>query len=391
MSLLSVDEALALVLSLAPVPRPEDVNLDAAAGRVLIRDAVSAMTQPPFDAAAMDGYALRAADLPDTFRVVGEAAAGRGWGGTLQPGEAVRIFTGAPVPAGADRVVMQEHAHRDGDRLAVTPAGDKPHIRPRGTDFTAGETVAAGRWLGARDIALLAAMNVPRVTVGSQPRVAVIAGGDELVRPGTQPGPGQIISSNDLAIAVLARAAGGLPRILRLARDTRASLGAAFADAADADLVVTIGGASVGDHDLIAEVAGGLGLERAFHRIAMRPGKPLMAGRLGGAVMLGLPGNPVSAIVTGVLFLQPLIRRMQGDARPAPALRRARLAAALPPEGDRTHYLRARLTDDGIVPFTDQDSARLKLLAEADALLVRPAGDPARETGSTVAYLPLSD
>lgn len=393
MTALSVDQALALVLGLAREPQPEQLALAEARGRVLLTDAVSQMTQPPFDAAAMDGYALRRADLPGPLRVVAEAAAGRGWDGTLGPGEAARIFTGAPVPDGAELVVMQEDTARDGDLVTVTVPQGRSNIRPRGNDFSAGDRVVAGRVLSAVDLALLAAMNVPQVTVGRRPRVAVLAGGDELVAPGGAPGPGQIISSNDLAVAALARDAGAEARILPLARDTEASLREAFAAAAGADLVVTIGGASVGDHDLIARVAVDLGMERAFHRIAMRPGRPLMAGRLGEGAMLGLPGNPVSAIVTAVLFMQPLIRAMQGHAAPQPVVRHAALAGDLPPEGGRQHYLRAALREDGrgtvIAPFGDQDSARLALLAQADALLVRPAGDPARRAGELMQYIPL--
>ena len=390
MSLLPVDEARALVLALAGAAATEDVDLQDAAGRVLIRDAVSRMTQPPFHAAAMDGYAVRAADLPGTLKVVGESAAGRGWPGDLAPGQAIRIFTGAPVPAGANQVVMQEDARRGGDRVTIETTLDKPHIRLAGNDFSAGETLPAGRPLTARDIALLAAMNVPRVTVARRPRVAVLAGGDELVRPGETPAEGQIISSNDLAIAALAREAGASARILPLARDTESSLRAAFADAADADLIVTIGGASVGDHDLIGKVAADLGMDRAFHRIAIRPGKPLMAGRLGSSVILGLPGTPVSAVVTAVLFMQPLIRAMQGDAAPGPRVLIGTLGADLPPEGDRQHYLRARLDGDALTAFADQDSARLRVLAEADALMIRPAGDPARRAGEQIGYIPLS-
>lgn len=393
MTALSVDQALALVLGLAREPQPEQLALADARGRVLLADAVSQMTQPPFDAAAMDGYAARRADLPGPLRVVAEVAAGRGWDGTLGPGEAARIFTGAPVPDGADVVVMQEDTSRDGDLVTVTVPQGRSNIRSRGNDFSAGDRVVAGRVLSAVDLALLAAMNVPTVTVGRRPRVAVLAGGDELVAPGEAPGPGQIISSNDLAVAALARDAGAEARILPLARDTESSLREAFAAAAGADLVVTIGGASVGDHDLIARVAADLGMERAFHRIAMRPGRPLMAGRLGEGAMLGLPGNPVSAIVTAVLFMQPLIRAMQGQAAPQPVVRHAALAGDLPPEGGRQHYLRAALREDGrgtvIAPFGDQDSARLALLSRADALLIRPAGDPARRAGELMQYIPL--
>lgn len=392
--LLTVDQALAMVLDLAHPPRSEDVDIQDALGRVLLRDAVSTMTQPPFDSAAMDGYALRNADLPGPFRVLGEAAAGRPWDGELAPGEAIRIFTGAPVPAGADRVVMQEDVTRDGPLVTVTGQSARTHIRLRGNDFAEGDRLAAGRRLSAADLALLAAMNVPRVTVARQPQVAILAGGDELVRPGEIPGPGQIISSNDIAVAALARQAGAEPLILPLARDTEESLRDAFSQARGAGLIVTIGGASVGDHDLIGRVAEDLGMRRAFHRIAMRPGKPLMAGRLGETAMLGLPGNPVSAIVTAVLFMQPLLRRMQGEAAASPRLRHGILGRDLPPEGNRQHYLRAMLSEDErgtvVEPFDDQDSARLRLMAEAQALLVRPADDPARRAGDSIRYIPLT-
>ncbi|HRO15557.1 MAG TPA: molybdopterin molybdotransferase MoeA [Paracoccus sp. (in: a-proteobacteria)] len=389
--MIGVDQALDLVLALAPAPQEEAVALTDALDRVLLEPAAARITQPPFDAAAMDGYAVRAGDGAGPLRLVGEAAAGTGWTGTLDRGQAVRIFTGAPVPAGADRVVMQEHVRREGDAIRIEVPSDRDNIRLKGNDFSEGDTLPAGRRLTPYDIALLAAMNVPQVTVARAPRVAVLAGGDELVRPGETPGPGQIVSSNDLAIAALVRQAGGIPHILPLARDTEDSLRASFAAAEGADVLVTIGGASVGDHDLIARVAADMGLERAFHRIAMRPGKPLMAGRLGGAAMLGLPGNPVSAMVCGVLFLQPLLRRMQGADAVRLVLHRAALGCDLRPEGDRQHYLRARLCQGEagpiITPFGDQDSARLRLLAEADALLVRPANDPARREGELAEYL----
>lgn len=391
--MISVDEALKLVLSLATPTGVEDIALQDADGRILARPATARLTQPPFDAAAMDGYAMRYADRHDSLTVVGEAAAGRAWDGTIAPGQAVRIFTGAPVPAGADMVVMQENVTRDGQTIRLTDAADKRNIRARGGDFATGDTVPASTRVTAPIIGLLAAMNVPRVTVARAPKVAIIAGGDELVRVGQSPGPGQIISSNDLAVAALARAAGAEARIMPLVRDTDDSLRHAFAEAEDADLIVTIGGASVGDHDLIAKVSQELGMKRAFHRIAMRPGKPLMAGRMGESVLLGLPGNPVSAIVCAILFMQPLIRSMQGDPAPGVIIRRASLARGLGPEGDRQHHLRARVTQGAtlpiIDPFDDQDSARLSLLAQADALMIRPANDPARQAGEVVEWIAL--
>ena len=395
--MISVEEALARVLALAGPPSAETVPLDRAYGRALLEPAAARLTQPPFDAAAMDGYALRGADLDGpqyegALRVIGEAAAGHPWTGEAAPGTAIRIFTGAPVPAGYDRVVMQEHARREGDRLILTERTPATHIRSRGGDFAEGDTLAAGRRLNAADIGLLAAMNVPQVAVAARPRIALLASGDELVRPGEMPREGQIVSSNDLALAALAAEAGGIPHILPIARDTEDSLREGLTAAAGCDLIVTLGGASVGDHDLVGRVAEGMGLERAFYRIAMRPGKPLMAGELSGRPMLGLPGNPVSAMVCGILFMQPLIRRMQG-LPDGLRLSRARLDRDLGPEGDRRHYQRAILSDGPdlpmIAPFGNQDSARLSLMSQADALLVRPAGDGPRKAGDVVSFLPL--
>lgn len=390
--MISVDDARKLVLALARPSGTEEIALHQGLGRALAAPAVAQLTQPPFDASAMDGYALRSAELPGPLQVIGTAAAGVPYQGETPPGSAIRIFTGAPVPAGYDRVVMQEIVTRDGDRITVQNAGDNLNIRPEGNDFKQGSGFMPDCPLRPSDLALIAAMNVPQITVARRPRVAILAGGDELVPPGTDPAPGQIISSNDIAIAAMAHEAGGAAEILPLARDTEESLRDRFARAEGADLIVTIGGASVGDHDLIAKVAADLGMERAFYKLAMRPGKPLMAGRIGRAAMLGLPGNPVSAIVCAKLFMQPLIRAMLG-LPPGPELRQAVLTRDLPPEGDRQHYHRARLSaGDGlpqIDPFPDQDSARLWLLAQADALLVRPAHDPARKAGEQVEFLAL--
>lgn len=390
--MIPVDEALTRVLSLARPPRGEQVTLADAAGRVLLEPAISRMTQPPFDAAAMDGYALRAVDINHPLEVIGEAAAGHSWPGTAAPRTAVRIFTGAPVPAGYDRVVMQENAVRDGLFLRVTDQTGGPNIRLRGGDFKEGQRFEPGHILTAADIGLLAAMNVAQVTVARRPVVAIIASGDELVRPGETPGDGQIISSNDLVVAALVGEAGAEPRLLAIARDSEESLRATFADATGADLIVTIGGASVGDHDLVGKVAADLGLDRAFYKIRMRPGKPLMAGKIADSAMIGLPGNPVSSYVCALIFMQPLIRKMLGLPGRV-SLRQARIARDILPEGNRQHYLRARLIQGAelpqIDPFDDQDSARLSILAQADALLVRPADDAARKAGDIVEYLPL--
>lgn len=393
--MISVDEALRRVLALAGPVGSEVVPLRAALGRVLAAPALARLTQPPFDAAAMDGYALAAADhvAGAMLRVVGEAGAGHGFAASLQPGEAVRIFTGAPVPAGAEVVVMQEDVAHEGDRITLPARIDsRRHIRLRGQDFAEGQALSAPLLLQPRHLGLLAAMNLPEVTVARRPVVAVIATGDELVMPGEEPGPGQIICSNSFTLAAMAEAAGAEARMLPIARDDEAALRQAFALAAGADLIVSSGGASVGDHDLVGRVAADLGMERAFWKVAMRPGKPLMAGRMGKAVMLGLPGNPVSAFVAARLFLLPLLAAMQGLPG-AHAPLRARLGNDVAANGERTHYMRARLEPGPdlpmIAPFSEQDSSLQRLLTAAGALLIRPPGDGPRAAGEVVEYLPL--
>ncbi|NGM45625.1 molybdopterin molybdotransferase MoeA [Rhodobacter sp. SGA-6-6] len=387
--MIPVEEAQARVLAMARPLGTEDLALTRAVGRWLARPVAARADQPPFDASAMDGYALQGDPAPgDSFAVIGESGAGHGFAGAVGPGQAVRIFTGAPVPAGATRVVIQENVSRDGDRITLTAADRNDNIRPRGTDFPAGATLSPRR-LRPADLSLLAAMNVASVPCARRPVVALLMTGDELVMPGEDPRPDQIIASNGFALKAMAEAEGAEARLLPIARDSEAALRQAFALAEGADILVTIGGASVGDHDLVGKVARDLGMEPAFWKIAMRPGKPLMAGRMGGAAMLGLPGNPVSAIVTGHLFLLPLIRAMQGDPAPLPQTRTARLALDLPATGPRTHYMRARLDGETIAPFDRQDSSLLTILTEADALLIRPAGDGPRQAGETVPYLPL--
>ena len=393
--MIPVEDALARVLALLTPLGPEEVPLTAAAGRVLAADAVARRDQPPFPASAMDGYAVMGPVAPGmAFAVVGEAGAGHAFAGALGPGQALRIFTGAPMPAGADRVVIQEDVTRTGDRIVLGDRLDRgTNVRAQGSDFAAGDRIAAPRRLRPADLALLAAMNLALVPVSRRPVVALIPTGDELVMPGEEPGADQIVASNTYALKAMAEAEGAEVRLLPIARDTEAALTTVLGLAEGADLVVTIGGASVGDHDLVGKVAAGLGMERAFYKIAMRPGKPLMAGRLGQAAMLGLPGNPVSAIVCGHLFLLPAIRRLLGLTDVAPKPLRAVLAEDVGPTGPRTHYMRARLIPgDGlpqIAPFARQDSALLGVLAEAGALLIRPMGDGPRRAGDEVGYLPL--
>jgi molybdopterin molybdotransferase len=394
--LITVDEALDHLFGLVTPLEIEEVPLSRAAGRILGRPVVARRSQPPFAASAMDGYALRAEDAVSGRRLdlVGQSAAGHRFDGVVRPGQAVRIFTGAPLPLGADCVVIQEDTSGNGETVLITAAqsGAGANIRPAGGDFVAGASLSAPRRLGPSDIALLAAMNIPLVPVTRMPVVAVIATGDELVQPGDDPGPDQIVASNSYGLAALLTALGAAPRLLPIARDTMASLDTILGLAEDADLILTIGGASVGDHDLVARAAQARGMSLAFHKVAMRPGKPLMAGRIGTSAMLGLPGNPVSAMVCGHVFLAPMIRAMLGlPARPAPR-RQARLSVDLPATGPREHYMRAWVTDEAeptIAPFDRQDSSLLSVMGQSNALLVCPVGAPARKAGELVSCLPL--
>ena len=391
--MITVEEALARVLALVQPVATERIALREASGRVLRVPGVATRDQPPFDASAMDGYALAGDPAPGArFRVVGAARAGAGYSGRVGPGEAVRIFTGAPVPEGATRVVIQEDVTAGEGVIVLGENADTArHIRRRGSDFRIGAELDAPRRLRPVEIGLLAAMNQPEVEVARRPEIALIATGDELVMPGEAPGADQIIASNAFAIAALVEAEGARARLLPIAPDEPQAIADVFDLARGADIVVTIGGASVGEHDLVAATAERLGLERAFWKIAMRPGKPLMAGRFAdGRTMLGLPGNPVSSIVCSALFLVPMIRRMLGLAEPGQRLRRALLEGELGPNGPRAHYMRARRLPpaaDGrerVAAFEDQDSARLRLLTEADALIVRPPRAPAAARGAEV-------
>ncbi|MDR9484491.1 MAG: molybdopterin molybdotransferase MoeA [Sediminimonas sp.] len=390
--MITVDEALEHLFALVGPLDVEEVPLGDAAGRVLARQQTARRDQPPFAASAMDGYAIRAADLAPgaRFDVVGDSAAGARFDGSISPGQTVRIFTGAPMPEGADRVVIQEDCTREGAAMTITGTpGDNRHVRAAGADFTIGHVMDAPRRLSPADIALLAAMNVPRVPVTRRPEIALISTGDELVMPGEAPGPDQIIASNTFGLKALAEEAGAHARLLPIARDSEESLITAFDLARGADLVVTIGGASVGDHDLVGKVAADLGMARSFYKVAMRPGKPLMAGRLEGSAMLGLPGNPVSAIVCGVLFLRPVIHAMLGLPPRAPARLHATLEGSVPENGPRQHFMRAHVSEGRITPFPTQDSALLSVLAQANALLPRPIGDGPRKPGERVEYIPI--
>jgi molybdopterin molybdotransferase len=397
---LTVEQARNEVLrGVKPIADIERVPLMNAAGRVLAAPLLATLTQPPFAASAMDGYAVRAADvtsLPARLKVVGEAAAGHALATRIGPGEAARIFTGAPLPDGADAIVIQENTTRDGDRVTIIAGEpDAEHVRPRAGDFSLGDQLfATGRRLGVHEITIAAAAGHPQLAVRRKPRIALLATGDELVLPGTTPRADQIVCSNPYGIAALVAAAGGEPLFLGIAADTRESLDAHIARAADADVLVTLGGASVGDHDLVGPVLQARGLSLAFWKIAMRPGKPLMFGALGAQRVLGLPGNPVSSLITARLFLVPLIHALLGLPAEPEVTATAFAATALPANGPRAHYMRAtkRQRTDGaleVVPVRSQDSSLLSPLIDADCLIVRPIGAPAVTVGDAVPILPL--
>lgn len=390
--MISVAEALSQLFDqIAPLDA-ELVPLRQAGGRVLVSEVSANRNQPPFPSSVMDGYAVRGALAKPgaRFRVVGEAAAGHRFEGEFNPQEAVRIFTGAPVPMGLDRVIIQEDVTIDGDWITLNDALDSSlYVREAGSDFAIGDEILPPKRLTGADLSLLAAMNIPEVPVARRPSVALIATGDELVMPGEKPGEDQIIASNIFGLAELIEAEGGIARILPIARDNKASLVQAFELAQGNDLIVTIGGASVGDHDLVGDVAMELGLQRAFYKIAMRPGKPLMSGRIGASVLLGLPGNPVSALVCGHIFLRPALRAMQGLPAVALPRRSAPLSKDVGPNGPREHYMRASLASDGVKVAERQDSALLSVLAEANILAIRPPRDPARKAGELVEYIDL--
>ena len=396
--MITVQEAQARCLDLVRPLAEDMVPLAQAVGRVLARHVVASRAQPPFAASAMDGYAVRTQDCTPgaTLRIIGEAPAGHAWAGQLGAGEAVRIFTGAPLPDGADRVIIQEDVIRSAGTITLGfSLDDNINIRPQGADFAAEFALTAPRRLAASEVALLAAMNVAVLPVARQPVVALIATGDELVMPGDDPRPDQIIASNIFALKAMIEAAGGIARVLPIARDNDASLMTVFDLAMGADLIVSIGGASVGDHDLVAQVAARFGLTQSFYKIAMRPGKPLIAGHFeDGTAYLGLPGNPVSAIVCGHLFLLPMIRAMQGLPDALPPIVQARLTDAVPENGPRAHYMRAKLSEDmagrSVTAFDRQDSSLLTVLSEANALLIRPPGDAARPAGTVVDVVPLA-
>jgi molybdopterin molybdotransferase len=399
MALLPVDEALRRILDGVAPLGSESVDLIGAADRVLAEDVMATLTQPPFDASAMDGYAARAADVanvPAALTVIGESNAGGPFGREVGPGEAVRIFTGAAVPTGADCVVIQEDTERSGEALSVREAASPgANIRRKGGDFRQGHTLLrAGRLLDASAITLAAAAGHASLQVRRAPRIAILATGDELVEPGTKPGPGQIVASNSYGLAALVKRFGGDARLLGIAGDTLDDLQAKLSLAADADVLVTIGGASVGDRDLVKPALEARGMALDFWKVAVRPGKPMLFGRLEAQRVLGLPGNPLSCLIAARLFLVPLIFRLLGRTDAPLRELSAVLAHPLEANGARQHYMRATLSPGaaGLPPvtaLTTQDSAHMSTLAAADALIVRPPNAPAAPAGEAVRVLPL--
>lgn len=397
--MIPVAEARARILKGFSALGAETVPLAAAHGRTLAVDLRARLTQPPFPVSAMDGYAVRAADIanaPASIEMIGSAPAGHMFEGTLGPGQCIRIFTGAVVPPGADTILIQENAKADGTRitaLQAEPLGR--YVRPAGLDFREGDVaIQAGTTLDARHIGLAAATNHAWLEVRRRPRVAILSTGDEIVLPGTQPAPGQIVSSNGPALAAFVAEAGGKPVMLPIAPDDANALQAIAEGARGCDLLVTTGGASVGDHDLVRDALGAKGLELDFWQIAMRPGKPLMFGRFGDVPLLGLPGNPVSTLVCATLFLGPAIATMLGRRELGPKIVRAELGRDLSANDRREDYLRATLdrAADGrliALPFDRQDSSMMALLSRADALAIRPANAPAAKTGEPIEVIVL--
>jgi len=396
--MLPVAEARARILATARQLPAELVPVSQGLGRVLAEDLTARVTQPPFAASAMDGYAVRGADVataPVTLTVVGSVPAGGRHEGRIGPGECVRIFTGAPLPEGSDTIVIQENTRAGDGRVEILEATVTGRfVRPAGLDFAAGRVgLPAGRRLTARDVGLAAAMNRPWLTVRRRPRVAVLATGDEVVMPGDPVGPNQIVSSNALSLMAFLACEGVEAMNLGIAPDRAEALQAQAAGAAGMDLLLTTGGASVGEHDLVQSALGERGMTLDFWKIAMRPGKPLMFGRLGETALIGLPGNPVSTMVCAFLFVRPFLRALQGlppGLETVPAL----AARDLPENDGREDYLRSRLSRDAagrlwVEPFAKQDSSMSALMAGADALAIRPAHAPALPRGGELQVLPI--
>lgn len=401
MTLMAVAEALQRVLAHARALPAEAVALDQALGRVLADDVGALRTQPPAALSAMDGYAVRAADVasgPATLTLIGEVAAGHPFAGTVGPGQAARIFTGSVMPDGSDTVVIQELTTREGDRVITQkPTAKGRNVREQGIDFRRGEVLLRrGRKLSDRDLMLAAAMNHPTLSVHRRPKIAVLGTGDELVAPGSALKPGEIVYSNGFALTALASREGAAVTDLGIARDKLEDISAAIRRARDsgADILLTSGGASVGDHDLVQRALTGEGLDLSFWRVALRPGRPMMHGRLEDMHVLGVPGNPVSSYVCAFLFLAPLIRKLSGRTDIERAPEQALLGRDMPANDERADYIRATLGPGPrgpvATPLPDQDSSLMAPLARADCLLIRPPGAPPAAAGSPCVILKLA-
>ncbi|KAF0104925.1 MAG: molybdopterin molybdotransferase [Rhodospirillaceae bacterium] len=398
--MLTVREAHARVIAAFSALPSETVSVAEAAGRVLAVSPKARLTQPPTDLSAMDGYAVRAADVPAapaTLTLVGQAPAGGSYDQALKPGEAVRIFTGGPLPMGADSIVIQEDTKADGATITILEAPRLGrHVRKAGLDFSIGDApLAVGRTLRTRDLALAAAMNHPWLSVRRKPRVAILSTGDELVMPGEPVGRNQIVSSSGIAVAALVRGWGGEPTLFDIARDDARLIESCIEAGAQHDLLITLGGASVGDHDLVQGALKAQGFDMGFWKIAMRPGKPLMFAARDRARVLGLPGNPVSTMVCALLFLKPALERMLGQPGDLVRTQPARLAVDVKQNDQREDYVRSRLaraSDGGLTvdPHPVQDSSMLSVLAACDGLMIRPPHDPARKAGDIVQVVDLA-
>lgn len=412
--MISFEDAIERTLELFHPLASETLPLQDACGRVLSKTVRADRDQPPFRSSAMDGYAVRSEDIRDgaVLRVIGESVAGHRFHGDIGRGETVRIFTGSPIPDGADRVVIQEDVVRENATVTIgRNLSPSAFVRPRGSDYPAGAEVQAPCRLGPAAISLLASMNASHVRVTRRPAIAVMTSGDELVAVGETPGEDQIVSSNNIGVKALVESEGGIAWLLPIARDSQDDIRFHFdlARNAGVDAIVTLGGASVGEHDLIAKVGEAAGLELAFHGVALRPGKPLMAGKFRGVPFIGIPGNPVSSIVCSHIFLRPAIRAMLGLEISPLIQKTATLGSDVGRNGPRRHFMCARTslttaaksgTNGGIngtngdgktvvTPFPRQDSSLLSVLARSDALLVRPPGDESRPAGASVTYIPL--
>ena len=391
--MISFEQALSKLLFLAKKIDIEVVKIEEACGRVLREETISSRDQPPFDASSMDGYALKKSDkLPSKkLLVIGKVAAGASFGGSVSEGQAVRIFTGAPMPTGTNSVLIQEDAVEVENVITIQDkVEENDFVRKKGCDYKAGKTLLQkGVILKSFDIALLASMNFPLLTVTRRPIVSIISTGDELIFPGNSPKPNQIVASNTYGLKALINKWGAIGHILPIARDNKTSLEKALDLAVPADLVITIGGASVGEHDYVNEVFNTINVKHSFYKVAMRPGKPILAGKNKNTIFMGLPGNPVSALVCAHLFLKPLIGKMLGTVELNNIEKKAYLANDLAENAGRKHFMRAFLKNDSLEIPSDQYSSLLSVLQKSNALAIRQPNEKAAKKGDLISYLEL--